>query len=126
MASIPSLDQSIDPASLDAATEVSRRFFAVCPEAADRYGEHGRAHTDHDNAYLVRWARDAVELGSSAVFERNVRWLLDLLIARDFPAEWFLRDLELVIDVAIERGLVAPADADAFLRPVISDMRDGR
>ena len=126
MTQIPTLDQSIDPASLEAAAEVSRLFFARFPEAAERYGEHGRAYTDHDNAYLVRWARDAVELGSGAVFERNVRWLLDLLSARDFPVEWFLRDLELVVAVIVERGLVTPTDADRILRPVLADVESGR
>jgi hypothetical protein len=123
MTGIPSLDQAIDPASVAAAEEVSRRFYARHPEAEERYGAHGRAYTDHDNAYLVQWARDAVALASSAVFERNLRWLLDLLTARDFPAEWFLGDVEIVLDVVTEHGLVAAGDVDTQLRPVVVALR---
>jgi hypothetical protein len=122
MTNIPSLDQAIDPASVDAAADVSRRFYAGHLEAADRYGDHGRAYTDHDNGYLVQWARDAVAMGSSATFERNVRWLFDLLAARGFPIEWFLSDLAIVLIVVVERGLVTPADADALLRPGLADL----
>lgn len=126
MATIPTLVQAVDPASVEAAAEVSRRSFALFPEAVERYGEHGRAYTDRDDAYLVQSARDAVDLRPSSVFERNVRCLSDLLAARDFPTDWFLRDLDLVLEMTTERGLIAPADADALPRPLLAELSGRR
>jgi hypothetical protein len=124
MTGIPTLDEAVDATSVDAAADVSRRFFAAHPDAHEQFGEAGRAYTDHDNAYLVQWVRDAVALGSGRAFERNVTWLWDLLAARDFPRDWFVADLELVAAVCVERGLISAAAADTIVSPVVATLGD--
>lgn len=70
------------------------------------------------NAYLAAWIVSAVELGSPATLARDVRWLADLLAARDFPMDRFVRDLELVADAVVTEGLAPAAAVESIVRPV--------
>ena len=50
----------------------------------------------HDNAYLVAWLVDALDVAGAASFATNVEWLRGLLEARGFPMDAFRRNLRLV------------------------------
>ncbi len=92
-------------------TRCTSRF----PDHDARYGARGRAFCAHDNAYLVAWLVDSLELAGLDSFGTNVEWLRDLLAARDFPMNGFWRNLELVGEAVAERR---PLDADQVRRSV--------
>jgi hypothetical protein len=122
---IPTLDPSFGPDVLAAAEEATVRFAVAHPEMDERYGERGRAYAVHDNAYLVAWVQNAVELKAPDTLRRNLRWLLDLLVAREFPRDWFLESLDIVTAVMLERGLLGEADAAGIVRPIIGELAAG-
>jgi hypothetical protein len=120
---VPTLDGSLRPEYLAAAADATDRFCAEVPEIADLYGERGRAYAAHDHAYLFAWAADAVELDTLDLFERNALWLHSLLIDRGFPHAWFVRTLELVQTVAVERGILSADDAERIIGSVLPRLR---
>jgi hypothetical protein len=119
---VPTLDPSFGPEVLAAAEDATVRFAVTHPEMDERYGERGRAYAVHDNAYLVAWVQDAVELEAPDTLRRNLRWLLDLLVAREFPRDWFLESLDIVTAVMLERGLLTETDAAGIVRPILSEL----
>jgi hypothetical protein len=105
-----------------AAGEATERFYARHPEAEARYGRRGRAYATHDHAYLVAWITAAVELDTSGALGRNLRWLLDVLVSRGFPRDWFLESLDIVVAVMLERRMLAEPEAAGIVRPVIEGL----
>ncbi len=115
---IPTSDPAFPSHLLELAESVCAEFYRLYPDTDERYGGRGRAYCAHDNAYLAAWIANAVELGSPATLARDVQWLADLLAARDFPMDRFVRDLELVAD-AVAAADLATADAvESIVRPV--------
>lgn len=96
---VPTSDPAFPGQFLALAEQVCRRYFAEFPDHVERYGERGEAFCAHDNAYLVAWLVQALELDARELFVSNVRWLRDVLLARNFPAAAFERNLELVAEV---------------------------
>jgi len=106
------------------AERVCATYYAEFPDTDERYGARGRAYCAHDTAYLAAWVLQAIELGSPATLERNVRWLADLLGARGFPVDRYARNLELVAAAIVEGGL-APANAvQEIMAPMINGLAD--
>ncbi len=119
---VPSLDAAHGPEVIAAAEEATERFYGRHPEAEARYGARGRAYATHDHAYLVAWITAAVELESPGALRRNLRWLLDLLVAREFPAEWFFESLDIVAEVMLERGMLTESGAAEIALPVFEEL----
>ena len=126
VAAIGTVDVALPAPCLAAAEVATERFCAAHPELLERYGERGRAYTNHDFAYLFAWAVDAVAFGDPPLFTRNVTWLRDLLAARDLPAAWFVASVRLVREVAIDAGLLGEADAVRVIDPGIAAVEDHR
>ncbi len=115
---IPTSDPAFPGHMLDLAESVCAEYYRLYPDTDERYGGRGRSYCAHDNAYLAAWIVSAVELGSPATLERDVRWLADLLAARDFPMDRFVRNLELVADAVAGDGLAPTAAVESIVRPV--------
>ncbi len=93
---VPTTDPGFPAHWLSTAEQICDRFYAEFPDHDARYGARGRAFCAHDNAYLVAWLVEALDLTGASSFARNVVWLRDLLDARGFPMDAFRRNLELV------------------------------
>ena len=83
------------------ADEICRRYREEFPDEQGRYGDAGDAWCVHDNQHLLFWAAGAVD--GWVDMDREVRWLGDVLSARDFPLERLARDLDLAAEVVQER-----------------------
>ena len=83
------------------AGEICRRYREEFPDEQGRYGDAGTAWCVHDNQHLLFWAAGAVE--GWVDMDREVRWLADVLEARDFPLPRLARDLDLAAAVVRER-----------------------
>lgn len=105
----PSMDPGYPKQWAGLAQVVCERYYAEFPDYDDRYGQRGRDWCVHDNAYLIAWLVDELELGTAGSFARNVAWLVGLLEARGFPMEGFWRNLELVRDAVADSR---PEDAE--------------
>ena len=102
------------------AREICRRYREEFPDEAERYGDAGIAWCEHDNRHILRWAAIGLELEEPGYLERQIRWLADVLEARDFPLDRLVRNLEIAAEVAAESGLSAlkgPLAAVARLVP---------
>lgn len=80
------------------AREVCDRYFAEYPDDVDRYGEAGYAWCVHDTLYQFAWAIADHDWGAD--IKKEVRWLANVLEARDFPVDRLVRNLELAATVA--------------------------
>ena len=87
------------------AREICRRYREEYPDEKARYGEAGVAWCEHDNRHILRWAAVALELEEPGYLERQVRWLAEVLEARDFPLDRLVRNLEIAAELAAEEGL---------------------
>ena len=119
----PGLDIPHTAQSLALGSEVCRRFYALFPESDERYGSRGREHCANDNAYLVGWVRHAQAVDAPDLFRRNAVWLHGLLMARGFPADQFLRNLELVAEVLLDEHLIDEATGARIVGAVVADLR---
>lgn len=99
------------------AREVSRRFQAEHPDEAERYGDAAFAWCVHDNQWLLGWAAEDLEIGGGH-FAKNVRWIVRLLGARDYPVERIARDLEIAAEVV--------GDGSESRRRLAETLRAGR
>ncbi len=118
---VPTTDPLFPSQWLETAKGICERYYAEFPDHDIRYGERGRAHCAHDNAYLIAWLVDALGPAGASSFGTNVEWLRGLLDARGFPMDAFRRNLEFVgeavagirpEDAQRIRSLVAGARAD--------------
>lgn len=115
---IPTSDPTFPGHMLGLAESVCAEFYRLFPNTDERYGGRGRAYCTHDNAYLAAWIVSAVELDSPATLARDVTWLADLLAAREFPMDRFVRNLELVADAVAADGLAPALAVETIVRPV--------
>jgi hypothetical protein len=115
---VPTSDPAFPTEMLGLAASVCAEYYRLYPDTDERYGGRGRAYCSHDNAYLAAWIINAVALGSPAILARDVQWLADLLAARDFPMDRFVRNLELVAAAVAANGLAPAPAVEAIVRPV--------
>lgn len=79
---------------------IADAYFARFPEDLERYGEAGRLWELHDTQHVLNWT-----MGDAAEYidlEDQVRWLAQVLAARDFPVEHLAVNLELAADVVAQ------------------------
>ena len=93
------------------ASEVAARHRAEFPDEAERYGAAGLEWCIHDNQHLLNWA--ILEAQIPGLLERNVRWLAEVLAARDYALDRLARNLTIAGDVLAE---LHPAATDAAAR----------
>lgn len=93
---VPTTDPQFPAQWLPVAQAVCDRYYREFPDQDERYGDRGRRYCAHDNAYLVAWLVDALDLAGAGSFATNVEWLRGLLDARGFPMDAFRRNLHLV------------------------------
>lgn len=115
---VPTSDPGFPGHMLELAESVCSEYYRLYPDTDERYGGRGRAYCAHDNAYLAAWIVNSVELDSPAMLAHDAQWLADLLAARDFPMERFVRNLELVADAVVNAGLAPAAAVESMVRPV--------
>jgi len=92
----PTTDPQFPSQWLDIAQSICDRYYAEFPDHGERFGDRGRSYCVHDNAYLVAWLVDALDIAGHGSFAANVEWLRGLLEARGFPMDAFRRNLYLV------------------------------
>jgi hypothetical protein len=115
--------EAFRPEHLAAAEEATDRFYADYPQMVSLFGDRKRSDSVHDFASLFRWAASAVEFSNPTLFRRNALWLYKMLERRNFPRPWFIRQLELVKEGAVKRGLMSEADADRVIGDAIAGLR---
>jgi len=103
---VPTTDPQFPTHWLSVAEGICDRYYAEFPDHDERYGGRGRSYCAHDNAYLVAWLVDALDIAGPGSFGKNVKWLQGVLEARGFPMDAFRRNLHL------------GGEAVAILRPV--------
>lgn len=108
IAPVPTTDPLFPAQWLALAVKICDRYFLEYPEQDRRYGDRGRSYSVHDNAYLVAWLVEGLDLAGSNSFTVNVVWLRNLLAARRFPMDAFSRNLGLVAEAVAE---LRPADS---------------
>jgi hypothetical protein len=79
------------------AREIARRHRAEFPDEEERYGDRGLEWCAYDNQWILSWA--AAEAAGFENLGRQIRWLAEILDARDYPVERLARDLEIAADV---------------------------
>lgn len=79
------------------------RLYTERPYLLEKYGERGRMHTLQDMKYNLEHLAPAVALDDPAMFAKYVRWLDELLRARNVPTTEVIRTLELIDVLALER-----------------------
>lgn len=97
------------------AAEICRRYREEFPDEQDRYGEAGEAWCRHDNQYILQWAAAAVR--GYLDLEYHISWLADVLVAREFPLDRLVRDLEIAAEVVAGESLEA---GDALSAELVS------
>ena len=117
---VPTSDPGFPGEFLEIAERICERYYAEYPDTDERYGARGRNYCAHDNAYLVGWMLQAAALATPAILERNVRWLADLLAAREFPMERYARNLQFVADAIVEAGLGTAGDIQSVVGPTLA------
>jgi len=112
------------------ARDVTDALYAEMPELTSRYGAVGRERCLEDITYTIDHLIPAVDLSQPSLFTTYVRWLDDLLSARNVSTREVVRSLEL-----IEQGVrndLPPDEANAVapciragLESLGTTMRDG-
>ena len=87
------------------AREICRRYHEEYPDEEARNGDVGVAWCEHDNRHILRWAAIGLDLEDPDYLDRQVRWLAEVLEARDFPLERLVRNLEIAAEVVAAQGL---------------------
>ncbi len=84
------------------AREVARRHADEFPDEGAEYGAAWEEWCIHDMKHVLAWA--LFEQTGLMDFERNIRWLVRVLGARDYPLERLARSLEMAADTVSSRG----------------------
>ena len=98
------------------AESVTRALYEEMPELAGRYGPVGREKCLQDLRFTIEHLIPAVDLGQPEMFASYVRWLDDLLRARNVSTGEVVRSLELVERIVRER--LAADEAEAISRSI--------
>ena len=93
------------------AEAVADRYFAEFPEDLERYGEAARPWEIHDTLHTLNWA--VLDVRGFASLEKNMLWLAQVLVARDFPLEHLARNVEICADVVDDERVAATLRAAA-------------
>jgi hypothetical protein len=78
-------------------------LYVAMPGLLEKYGESGRAKCLQDMRHNVDHLASAVALEDPTLFERYVRWLDELLVARGVPTGEIRRSLQLMEEQARRR-----------------------
>ena len=93
------------------ARAITEALYADMPELMAKYGAAGREKCLQDMRYNLEHLIPAVDLGQPEMFAGYVRWLDDLLRARNVSTGEVVRSLELTEELVRER--FSPEEADA-------------
>ena len=91
----------------DLAEAVTRALYADMPELTARYGSVGREKCKQDLRHTIEYLIPAVYLEEPQMFASYVRWLDDLLRARNVSTQEIVRSLQLTEQIIRTR---LPAD----------------
>ena len=95
------------------ARAITDALYADMPELMAKYGEAGREKCLQDMRYNLEHLIPAVDLGQPEMFAGYVRWLDDLLRARNVSTGEVVRSLELTEALVRERFSTEEAEAVA-------------
>ncbi len=87
------------------AEAVAERYFAEFPEDLERYGDAALPWEIHDTLHTLNWA--VLDVRGFASLEKNMLWLAQVLVARDFPLEHLARTVEICADFVGDERLAA-------------------
>jgi hypothetical protein len=104
------------------AQSVADRYFQEFPEDRERYGDAAHAWEIHDTCYCLQWA--VLDAEGSAVLEREVTWLSNVLGSRGFPLEHLARNLELAATVIDEQLTATGGPVADRLRTAATTVRN--
>lgn len=93
---------------------VTDRMYEERPDLLARYGERGRDKCLQDLRYTIDHLVPAVELEDPALFTSYVRWLDELLRARNVDTVHTVRSLELLAEAA--DAMLPPDEAEVARR----------
>jgi hypothetical protein len=85
------------------ARSVTTRLYAEYPDLIEKHGERGRVKTLQDMHYNIEHLIPAVDLEQPELFATYVRWLNDMLNARNVATRDVRRCVELLGEEARER-----------------------
>ena len=95
------------------AEAITRSLYADMPELTARYGSIGREKCRQDMRHTVEHLITAVNLAEPGMFATYVRWLDDLLRARNVSTHEIVRSLQLTEQIVRTRLPADEADAVA-------------
>ena len=98
------------------ATSLTERLYADMPALTDKYGETGRVRCHEDMRFTVEHLAPAVALSDPSLFSGYVRWLDELLRARNVDTAEVVRTLELLEALVAE---LLPADEALLAVPCV-------
>lgn len=93
------------------ARAITAALYERMPELLERHGQRGRAKCLEDMHYNLEHLAPAVDLGEPVMFANYVRWLGDLLRARNVGTDEVRASLEVTERVIRERFETAQAEA---------------
>jgi len=93
------------------AEAVAERYFAEFPEDLERYGDAAMPWEIHDTLHTLNWA--VLDVRGFTSLEKNMLWLAQVLVARDFPLEHLARNVEICAAVVDDERLAATLRASA-------------
>lgn len=76
---------------------VAHRYFSAGLPFGEVPEHLARRWHAHDTAYLLQWAID--DVAGYGSFERELRWLADVLTHRNFPLDGLAANLDIIADV---------------------------
>ena len=79
---------------LGAIANVSERFYAAHEMQYRRFGVAGRKACQQDLEFHLKFLRPTLEFGNSEPFIEYLRWLNDVLVARNIPTAHLIQTLE--------------------------------
>ena len=109
---------------------VAGAFYARHPEWTQRFGPAGHARCLEDTRHHLSFLVAAIQAGRTSLFEDYVRWVAELLVARNISVEHLREQLE-ILEATLQDTLVADhaSRASAVLfagRAAIAEPRHAR
>lgn len=95
------------------ATSLTAALYADMPHLLEKYGERGRLRCEEDMRFNLEHLAPAVGLAQPALYAGYVRWLDELLRARNVPTAEIVRSLELMRELLYRRLSATDAAAAA-------------
>jgi hypothetical protein len=87
------------------AEAVAKRYFQEFPEDLERYGDAAMPWEIHDTLHTLNWA--VLDVRGFTSLEKNMVWLAQVLVARDFPLEHLACNVEICADVVSDERVAA-------------------